>query len=572
MFTCTKCDAQFSKWAGRCSECQGWGTLNETDEIESAVRASGRSPLHAPARGVLLTEETVVVHDRLSSGEDEVDRVLGGGIVPGSLILLSGEPGVGKSTLVAQIATFSPSLVAPHLVPSPAHRIGTPHPLPPSPSSDSPLTPPAPSPCKEQRGEGEVKIYNEKTLVSPPPFSFGRGRGQWGEGSNIGTPHPLPPSPCKEQRGEEEVKIYDEKIFVSPPPSAFGAGGGDNAVPAIARLERRRGVRGKQLTKGEAEAQGGEVLYISGEESASQLASRFKRLEKKFDHVKYLEVQPVETIISTIEKEKPTLAIIDSIQTVDSLDLEATAGSPNLVRYATNLLLQCAKHTNVPIMIIGQVTKDGSIAGPKTLEHLVDVVLSLEGDPVHAFRILRATKNRFGSTDEVGVFEMAKNGLVAVPNPSERFLAERQNTPGSVITAILEGSRVFLVEVQALVEKSFYPSPVRRASGFDVNRLQMLSAILSSRAGANLGDKDIYVNVIGGMELNEPAADLAVCAAILSAVSNKTNPEPTVYFGEVGLGGEVRSVLGTERRLKEAERVGLKQAITPAKIKSVREL
>jgi DNA repair protein RadA/Sms len=203
---------------------------------------------------------------------------------------------------------------------------------------------------------------------------------------------------------------------------------------------------------------------------------------------------------------------------------------------------------------------------------LVDVVLSIEGDPVHAFRILRATKNRFGSTDEVGVFEMDKGGLKAVPNPSEKFLAERQPSPGSVITAVLEGSRVFLVEVQALVEHSFYPSPVRRASGFDVNRLQMLSAILSSRAGVNLGDKDIYVNVIGGMKLEEPAADLAVCAAILSATSNKTEAEPTIYFGEVGLSGEVRSVVGSERRIKEAERLGIKKWVGPGTVKNVNAL
>ncbi|MFH1253198.1 MAG: DNA repair protein RadA [Candidatus Uhrbacteria bacterium] len=460
MFTCQNCDAQFSKWSGRCSECQKWGTLNETD----GVGANGHSPLPykssksldsarglrpAAKAGVLLSSEKATTHAaRISSGETEVDRVLGGGVIPGSLILISGEPGIGKSTLVAQIAA----------------------------STNPPLAP------------GE--------------------RGMGGEGKN---------------------------------------GGGE-----------------------------GNVLYISGEESASQLTTRFERLNKKFDHIKYLEAEPVEVLVSTIEKIKPILTIVDSIQTVNSLELEATAGSPNTVRYATNLLLQCAKQTNVPIMIIGQVTKDGSVAGPKTLEHLVDVVLSLEGDPVHAFRILRATKNRFGSTDEVGVFEMAKNGLVAVPNPSERFLAERQNSPGSVITAILEGSRVFLVEVQALVEKSFYPSPVRRASGFDVNRLQMLSAILSSRVGANLGDKDIYVNVIGGMELKEPAADLAVCAAIMSAL--KPSPaggglprraeggvEPTVYFGEVGLGGEVRSVLSAERRLSEAARVGLKQAVVPQK-------
>jgi DNA repair protein RadA/Sms len=461
MFVCTKCDAQFPKWSGRCTECQGWGTLKESDEAEMV---SHKNPKSKPAgkTGVLLSQEKSLAQARISSGETEVDRVLGGGIVPGSLILLSGEPGVGKSTLVAQIAAGLP--------------------------------PPSPSP------------------------GFG-GAGQ-----------PSPTAAVKE---------------------------GDSF---------------------------GYVLYVSGEESAGQLATRFERLGKKFDRVKYLEVEPVETIIASIENEKPTLAIIDSIQTVGSLDLDSAAGSPNMVRYATNLLLQCAKQTNIPIMIIGQVTKDGSVAGPKTLEHLVDTVLSLEGDPVHAFRILRATKNRFGSTDEVGVFEMAKNGLVAVPNPSERFLAERQNSPGSVITAALEGSRVFLIEVQALVEKSFYPSPVRRASGFDVNRLQMLSAILSSRAGLNLGDKDIYVNVIGGMELKEPAADLAVCAAILSAVSNKTNSEPTVYFGEVGLGGEVRSVLGAERRLNEVARIGLKRAAVPQKnvgeiksmevvgVKSVREL
>jgi DNA repair protein RadA/Sms len=413
-------------------------------EENFAIKKNQTKP--AGKAGILLSQEkaeTMAV--RLSTGDAEIDRVLGGGIVPGSLILISGEPGVGKSTLVAQIATT---------------------PTPPSAKHDLPLS-----------------------------------------------PVPLTPNPSPSGRGE--------------------------------------------------------TLYISGEESAGQLASRFVRLNKKFDQVKYLEAEPIEVIISSIEKTKPALAIVDSIQTVGSIDLEAAAGSPNTVRYVTNLLLQCAKQTNVPIIIVGQVTKDGSVAGPKTLEHLVDVVLSLEGDPVHAFRILRATKNRFGSTDEVGVFEMTKNGLTAVANPSEKFLAERQNSPGSVITAVLEGSRVFLVEVQALVEHSFYPTPIRRASGFDVNRLQMLSAILSSRANAHLGDKDIYVNVIGGMELNEPAADLAVCAAILGATrATEATIVPTVYFGEVGLGGEVRSVIGAKRRLEEIARLGLTTAAVPIKDKT----
>ncbi|MBI4599249.1 DNA repair protein RadA [Candidatus Uhrbacteria bacterium] len=426
MFACEKCDAQFPKWSGRCPGCQGWGTLHE--EAEAASGSAQAAVARAtPKKGVRLADVETTQHVRISAGDEEVNRVLGGGVVPGSLMLLSGEPGIGKSTLVAAIAS-----------------------------------------------------------------RFGKG------------------------------------------PEAGGA-----------------------------------VLYVSGEESAVQLSSRFQRLGQAFGHVEYLEAEPVETIAATIAKEKPALAIIDSIQTVPSSELDGThGGSPNLLRYATNVLLQCAKKTGVPILVIGQVTKEGTIAGPKTLEHLVDVVLSLEGDPVHAFRILRATKNRFGSTDEVGVFEMGAQGLVPVANPSERFLAERMAVPGSVITTLQEGSRVFLVEVQALVEKSFYPTPVRRASGFDQNRLQMLLAILSKRAGVRLGDHDVYVNVIGGMQLTEPASDLAVCVALLSATSGKADAEPTVYIGEVGLGGEVRSVPQCERRLTEAARQGMTRAVVPIKNKT----
>ncbi len=422
MFACSKCDAQFSKWTGRCTECGSWGTVREDDSALSvanqsrskrAVRANGCSPLRLEPLSKFSAPQA-----RSRTGIGEADRVLGGGIVPGSVNLIAGEPGIGKSTLVAQIA-------------------------------------------------GQIK--------------------------------------------------------------------------------------------------NGQIIYASGEESAGQLAGRLRRLAIKPDRIAYLGETDVERVIATAKKEKPALLIVDSVQTLTSSEIESSAGSPNMVRAATAMLVELAKKNDLPVILIGQVTKDGSVAGPKTLEHLVDVVLNLEGDPVHATRILRAAKNRFGSTDEVGVFEMKEQGLVAIENPSDRFLAERANTPGSVITATVEGSRVFLVEVQALVEKTFYGTPVRRASGFDTNRLQMLSAILSKRAGIKLGESDIFINVIGGLTLDEPAADLAVAEAIVSAVKNQPAPERVVVFGEVGLGGEVRSVSFVERRLNEAARFGINEAWIPAR-------
>jgi len=423
MFSCSNCDAQYPKWAGRCTECGKWGTV--TEEGGEAVKPKGREAVSkAKAAKVEKLADASKRADpgRLPTGDTEVDRVLGGGIVRGSLVLLSGEPGIGKSTLVAQIAGTIPS------------------------------------------------------------------------------------------------------------------------------------------------------LYVSGEESAGQLAGRFQRLGLDVANVSFLEALPIETIIATIEKEKPSLAIVDSVQTLSSSELDSAAGTPAMVRYATSLLLELAKRTNIPVLLIGQVTKDGSIAGPKTLEHLVDAVVSLEGDPVHAYRILRAAKNRFGATDEVGVFEMTAGGMKAVENPSARFLEERRNVPGSVIAATVEGTRVFLVEVQALVEKASYGTPTRRASGFDQNRLQMLCAILSKHAGLKLGESDVYVNVIGGLELREPAADLAVCAAIVSAAKNTMSEAPTVFVGEVGLGGEVRSVVQIERRVSEAKRMGIDRASTPKTIRTVKDL
>jgi DNA repair protein RadA/Sms len=429
MFHCTHCDAQYPKWSGKCLECDHWGTIKEESDAPStspAARASGSKakPKETTSlKGIKAQDE----HVRLSIGEHELDRVLGGGIVTGSLTLLSGEPGIGKSTLVAGMA---------------------------------------------------AKIASTKH----------------------------------------------------------------------------------------------DVLYVSGEESAMQLKSRFDRLNADLSRINFLEMVSVEELVATLEKEKPTLAIVDSVQTMFSNAVEAQSGSPTLVRYATSCLLELAKRTGISLLLVGQVTKDGSVAGPKTLEHLVDTVLSLTGEPSHELRILEATKNRFGATDEIGVFEMTSEGLKAVENPSARFLAERVSVPGSVIATVREGSRIFLVEVQALVEKSFYGTPVRRANGMDQNRLQMLIAILSKRAGLHLGESDVYVNVVGGMQLKEPASDLAVCAAIMSAAKNRIDSEPIVYIGEVGLGGEIRNVMAVDKRVTEAKRVGIEKSVTPKTMKSVKEL
>ena len=438
MYSCTNCDAQFAKWTGRCDQCDKWGTVQEETSTGSSFGSSAKKGGSVKAlKSKKLSEVTQQnEHVRISTQDKEVDRVLGGGIVKGSLVLLAGEPGVGKSTLVAKIA---------------------------------------------------------------------------------GSINNLPPShlACRQ------------------------AGGGNEG--------------------------GCHVLYISGEESPSQLSARFSRLNCTTQHVNVLDPVPVESICATLEKEQPSLAIVDSVQTLTSSVLDGAPGTPALVRYATTRLLETAKRTGVSILLVGQVTKDGSVAGPKTLEHLVDVVLSLDGDPVHAYRMLRSGKNRFGATDEVGVFEMTSEGLIAVENPSERFLEERTTTPGSVIAATVEGSRVFLVEVQALVEKSSYGTPVRRASGFDQNRLQMLVAILSKHAGLKLGEQDVYVNVIGGMRLKEPAADLAVCAALVSAAKNQSTPTPTVFLGEVGLGGETRSIPMLDKRLGEIARLNIPTAVIPSK-------
>ena len=311
------------------------------------------------------------------------------------------------------------------------------------------------------------------------------------------------------------------------------------------------------------------VLYISGEESASQIKLRLDRLSVPQEHIQFLGEEHVEVICKTILETKPAVVIIDSIQTVASSAVDGEPGSTNQIKASTVRFLEVAKETNIPIILIGHVTKGGELGGPKTLEHIVDVVLYLEGDRQQQFRLLRAVKNRFGSTNEVGVFEMHETGLEQVENPSERFLQDRSFHAGTVVTAVLEGSRVFLIEVQALVNKTSFGFPQRKASGFDLNRLQLLLAVLDRRAHIGFEASDVYVNVVGGGRIAEPSMDLAVCLALVSAMSDHAVEKNTVVWGEVGLGGEIRAI-GRERdRAKEAKRFGLSTVISPEKQKTL---
>ncbi len=423
IFTCSHCDAQYTKWAGRCLECGKWSTIVEQQFQNQKSEIKNQN--YSPAKTQKLSEIKASDVNRTKTNIHELDRVLGGGIVPGSLILLGGEPGIGKSTLAMQLAM---------------------------------------------------------------------------------------------------------------------------AVD--------------------------QTLYISGEESVGQIKLRSDRLFSKQDNnitikqynsdtLTLANETHIETICATIKKEKSNLVIIDSIQTIYSEESTGEPGSVSQIRACTAKLMEIAKTTNTAIVIIGHVTKDGAVAGPKTLEHLVDTVLYLEGERYHTYRILRATKNRFGATDEVGIFEMKETGLEEVKNPSASFLQERgENMSGCVVTCLMEGTRPLLVEIQALVNKTSFGYPVRKASGFDLNRLHVLTAVLQKRAKLDLSQYDIHLNVVGGMKADEPAADLAVCLAIASAFKDKELGTDLCVFGEVGLGGEVRSVVQTEKRLKECEKLGMKRVIT----------
>lgn len=413
-YSCSNCGAIASSWSGRCGACGEWNTLQEELQIEpgGSLASSGKSL--KPAKISLAVAKD---SSRLPSGIGEVDTVLGGGFVPGSVTLIGGQPGIGKSTLLLQLA-------------------------------------------------------------------------------------------------DAIAAKYD-------------------------------------------------VLYISGEESEHQIGMRAKRLAAKSPRLQLATSTSADDIAATIASGKFSLVVVDSIQTVSVNGVSSAPGSVTQITNSTRLLSAGAKRTNTALVLVGHVTKEGSLAGPKVLEHVVDVVLQLEGDRYGGFKLLRGEKNRFGSTNEAGIFEMTDKGLEPVKNPSAALLAERQASDGSIVLATMEGTRPLLVEVQALVNRTNYGYPKRAASGIDLNRVNLLVAMLERRTKLNLAEYDIYINIVGGIKITEPAADLAVCMAIASAAKGMQLKKNAVVFGEVGLSGEVRHVPFLEKRLEEAKKLGFDGAIGP---------
>ena len=417
IYECSKCGAQFPKWIGRCLDCGSWGTLSEQFVGESREKQKNMS---VPAKIIDLEKIKSQNLTRMATGINELDRVVGGGVVPGSLLLLAGEPGIGKSTLLAQM----------------------------------------------------TDAINKKKY--------------------------------------------------------------------------------------------GNIIYISGEESPIQVKDRLERLLCDIKGVRFISETDVEKIIPAILNDKFALVVVDSIQTMYSSEVPSEAGGINQIRACTIKFLELAKENNIAVILTGHITKDGSAAGPKSLEHIVDAVLYLESQTGHDYRMLRASKNRFGSVDELGVFEMTGQGFKEVSNPSAVFLDNKiQAISGSVVGVIMEGTRPFLVEVQALVTKTIFGYPQRKSSGFDLNRLQVLASVLTKRANINLTNQDVIINIAGGLKVSDPSLDLAVCLAISSSLLNQVVDKKTVVIGEVGLGGEIRQVGKLKERLKEAEKLGFKTALIP---------
>ena len=419
-FVCQECGASYPKWSGKCENCGRWNTL-----VEQVSESSGKDAISKSAKtGRILDVQNLneiiseKKQERISSGIKDLDIVLGGGILPAGVLLIAGQPGIGKSTLLMQISSF---------------------------------------------------------IASSRP-----------------------------------------------------------------------------------------VLYVSGEESAEQVALRAQRLGASGSNkLKFASSTSADDISATIREGNFDLVIIDSIQTLAMEEISSAPGTVSQITNSSNLIIRAAKKSGTAVVLVGHITKEGSIAGPKTLEHLVDVVLNFEGDRYGGFKVVRAVKNRDGSTSVAAIVEMVDNGLKIVENPSAALLAERQNTDGSIIMATLEGTRPILVEIQALVTASNFGYPKRAASGFDINRLNLLIAVLQRRTKLDLSDKDVHINVVGGLKLDDRAADLAVAMAIASAAAKRKLSDGVVVFGEVGLGGEIRTVSQVERRIAEAKKLGFTNALAP---------
>lgn len=418
VYICNQCGFESPKWNGKCQSCGAWNSFEEEQIVQTSKAAAKRTADVSSQIYELSDVDTSIDDIRYSTGVGELDRVLGGGLVKGSLVLLGGEPGIGKSTLLLQICEF----------------LG--------------------------------KSYS--------------------------------------------------------------------------------------------------ILYISGEESVRQIKLRANRLKVSSENLYLLAQTDAEVISDTIVKNKPNIVIIDSIQTMSIAQISSSPGSITQVRECTNLFMRTAKSEEIPIFIVGHVNKDGAIAGPKVMEHIVDAVLYFEGQRNMSYRILRAVKNRFGSTNEIGVFEMVDVGLNEVPNPSLMLLSGRPlNVSGSCVACVMEGSRPILAEVQALVTKSGFTTPRRMATGFDYNRMAIIIAVLEKRMGMFFGALDVYINIVGGLRLDEPAADLSIALALYSSLTDKPVDEKLIAFGEIGLGGEIRGVSHIVQRISEAERLGFERCLVP---------
>lgn len=419
LFFCQNCGYESSKWMGQCPGCKEWNSFVEELVDKKSTSPSGKKGTTIKAEPVPISSIDSTEENRMTTGMKELDRVLGGGIVTGSLMLVGGDPGIGKSTLLLQV-------------------------------------------CREL--------------------------------------------------SEREVP----------------------------------------------------VLYVSGEESLRQIKMRADRVGEFKDTLELLSETNLETIREVIERKKPQVVVIDSIQTMYNEEIGSAPGSVSQVRESTAVLMQIAKGLGISIFVVGHVTREGTVAGPKTLEHMVDTVLYFEGDSNGTYRILRGVKNRFGSTNEIGVFEMRRVGLVEVENPSEFMLSGKpENAPGSVVVCSMEGTRPILLEIQALVCHSFFNNPRRTSTGIDFNRLNLLMAVLEKRLGLSLADCDAYVNIAGGMRINEPAVDLGVALAIISCKKDIVVDDSTICFGEIGLSGEVRAVSMADQRVMEAKKLGYKKCILP---------